>query len=92
MFPANNQWDMVEKKKADNPKPLITKPVVDARWDMVFVNKLQGHSKGEKLVCPTYRLIRKRFGRRVNSADETRVSPRTSQIAGRNQNTEAQNR
>jgi hypothetical protein len=31
VFPANNKWDMLEKKKADNPKPLMTKPVVDAR-------------------------------------------------------------
>jgi hypothetical protein len=38
VFPANNKWDMLEKKKADNPKPLMTRPVVDARCEIVMSN------------------------------------------------------
>jgi len=30
-LPAKNIWEIVEKRKADSPKPDITRPVVDAR-------------------------------------------------------------
>ena len=39
----------------------------------------------------TYRLIGERFRSRVNSADQTRISTRTSQIGESNQKAEAQN-
>ena len=31
-LPAKNIWKILEKRKADSPKPDITRPVVDARW------------------------------------------------------------
>ena len=35
-LPAKNIWEIVEKRKADSPKPEITRPVVDARCYVVM--------------------------------------------------------
>ena len=56
--PGKNRCAMLEKKKADRPKPEMTRPVVDA---LCIVIRDEDARRNE-----TNRFIRESFGRRID--------------------------
>ena len=81
--------DRVVKKNADSPKPAMTRPVADARWEERLATLW--HTITIYWCSFTYYFIGKRFDRWIQRSAETSKTSRPRQKTTKNQYVKAKN-